>query len=417
MSLLGRRVNQAELLALGLEAMSTASIPMTFADHEGQLVHIDEVPNGLACGCRCPGCGERMVAKQGPKTVHHFAHEGGSDCAGGLQTALHRAAKAILSQEKHMLLPELKVFEAAKDGAGRSHEASRSIAPKKVAFDEVIEETRFGSVVPDIVGKIGDRTLLVEVAVHHFVDEAKLAKLREAGAACVEIDLSGMADGWSWASLRSALVDGVEGKAWIHNPREAALRAAARLEAEKLAERADIHELNLKTEIERAHARQRSEIPYFNDRLARFEEFRHPLRRKAERESLAAKGPLEPAWISAARALGIRWESPPPFIGIEVPGETAFQVDRRVWQAALFAFFIKDARAKSFGGKAAVKWCCDSFPRHADFILLQRHERLLSREQAADLPWASRAVRAYLAELAKLGFLRHTGDRFEIIRH
>ncbi len=89
-------------------------------------------------------------------------------------------------------------------------------------------------------------------------------------------------------------------------------------------------------------------------------------------------------------------------------------VDRRVWQAALFAFFIKGSRAKSFGGKTAVKWCQDNFPRHAEFILLQRHERLLTPDQAADRPWASRAVRAYLGELTRLGFLRHLGDRFEI---
>lgn len=394
--------------------MTSTALPMTFADRGGQLVHIDEVPNGLACGCACAGCGERLVAKQGPQTVHHFAHESGGDCAGGLQTALHRAAKAVLSRERRMRLPKLLVVEEAKDGMGRKYPASRSIASRTVDFNEVIEESRFGSVVPDIHAKIGDWTLLVEVAVHHFVDEVKLAKLREAGVACVEVDLSGMLGGWNWASLRDVLVDGLKGKAWIYNPRESALRMAARCEAEALAAKASIRELNLNTEIESAHARPRADIPHINAALDKLEELRHPQRRARERERLAATGHLEPAWISAARSLGISWESPPPFVGIAVPGETAFLVDSRVWQAALFVFFIKDAQAQSFEGKTAAKWCSHRFPRRTEFYLLQRHESLLTREQAADQPWASRAVNAYLKELTKLGFLRHIDDRFEI---
>lgn len=414
--LLGRRVNRAALLALGLEAMATASIPMTFADREGQLVHIDEVSNGLACGCSCPGCGERMVAKQGPKTVHHFAHEGGSDCAGGLQTALHRAAKAILSQEKRMRLPELKVLEEAKDGAGRTHEASRTLAPKTIAFDKVIDETRFGSVVPDIMGKIGDRTLLVEVAVHHFVDEAKLAKLREAGVACVEIDLSGMLDGWGWASLRSALVDGAVGKAWIFNPRESALRAAARMEAEAKAVGEDRRAARVAVEIQRAHEIQRSEIAGFREAAAKLDALVQSGQLERDRARLAAAGPQLGVWVSASRALDIQWGSAPEHLNIQVPGESGILADRRVWQAGLFALFIKGNQAKSFSTKAAAKWCVATFPRRSEFAVLQKHERLLTRDQAAALPWAFRAVSGYLSELARRGFLKSVGARHEIIR-
>ena len=32
---------------------------------DGRLLHIGEVPSGLACNCVCPGCGRRMVAKKG----------------------------------------------------------------------------------------------------------------------------------------------------------------------------------------------------------------------------------------------------------------------------------------------------------------------------------------------------------------
>lgn len=71
------------------------------------MVHINDVANGLACGCVCPGCDDRMVAKQGAITNHHCAHEGGSDCAGELQTTLHLAAKAVQLKERRMVLPAL----------------------------------------------------------------------------------------------------------------------------------------------------------------------------------------------------------------------------------------------------------------------------------------------------------------------
>ena len=388
---------------------------MTFADRDGQIIHIDEAANGLACGCRCPGCGEWLVAKQGAKTIHHFAHQGGTDCKGGLQTALHLAAKAILSEERHMRLPALEAVEIAKDGLGRAHEGRRSIASKTVAFDRVFEEKRFGGLIPDILAEIDGRTLLVEIAVHHFVDQAKLVKIKEAGVACVEVDLSGMGEGWSWASLKQSLLDSFESKMWLTNPREPALKAAARLDAEKLAEQADIEDLNLKTEIERSRARRRLEVPNFNAQLERFEDFRRPAIWARETQRLADMGSQEPAWASASKTLGIRYESPPTYIGIEVPGESAFLVDRRVWQASLFAFFVKDGKTKSFSGSAAVKWCQSSFPLQREFFILQKHQDLLNPGQADELPWSGKAVRHYLGKLVEAGFLSKSGDRFEIL--
>lgn len=356
-----------------------------------------------------------MVAKQGAKTIHHFAHEGGSDCKGGLETALHLAAKAILSKERWMCLPELPVEESANDGLGRPHKARRAIAPKMVTFDQVFEESRFGGMVPDLRAEIDGQALLVEIAVHHFVDEAKRGKVRDAGLACVEVNLSGLTEGWSWPSLRAALVQDSKCKAWVYNPAESALRAAARIDAQKLAEQIDIHELNLKTAAERIRARRRAELPNFNAQLESFEEFSHPRRRDRERQRLAALGSQEPAWIAAARVLGIRYENPPTHIGIEVPGESAFLVDRRVWQAAFFASFVKDRPGESFTGSAAVKWCQTRFPLRREFFLLQKHQDLLAPEQADGLPWSGRAVRAYLAKLVDAAFLSKAEDRFEVL--
>ena len=63
-------------------------------DASGKLVHVDNVPTGLKCGCHCPCCNERLEAKNaGKKREHHFAHASGCDCSGAYESMLHLLAK------------------------------------------------------------------------------------------------------------------------------------------------------------------------------------------------------------------------------------------------------------------------------------------------------------------------------------
>lgn len=249
---------------------------MTFAVLDGKIVHVEQVVNGLACGCSCPSCGERLIAKQGKETAHHFAHEGGSDCTGGVQTTLHLAAKEIISRERRMTLPALLVAATATDAGGGTHEAAASLPSKEVVFDEVSEETRFGRVIPDIQAKVGDRMLFVEVAVHHFADDDKRQRLAEAGVATVEIDLSGMADGWDWESLFRAVVEKTDTKAWLFNPRAAALLNVARKDADAKARKANKQKAKRNADIALSHEYQRASIPGFRSAIAMLEELSDP---------------------------------------------------------------------------------------------------------------------------------------------
>ena len=59
---------------------------LSFALLNEVLVHVDEVANGLSCGCVCPQCGEDLVAKnKGKIKEHHFAHYSGSECEHGYE--------------------------------------------------------------------------------------------------------------------------------------------------------------------------------------------------------------------------------------------------------------------------------------------------------------------------------------------
>src|SRR5262249_28950032 len=81
------------------------------------LLHIVDVPSGLACSCYCVGCERRMVAKKGAIQAHHFVHRSARDgrsCSSlAGETALHKFAKKVLDQKLEIALPEK--FVSAED--------------------------------------------------------------------------------------------------------------------------------------------------------------------------------------------------------------------------------------------------------------------------------------------------------------
>lgn len=68
---------------------------LTYAyDTNGNFVNIDDVAKGLSCGCFCPSCGQKLIARNGGiKRIHHFAHASGIDCETAYETMLHKLAK------------------------------------------------------------------------------------------------------------------------------------------------------------------------------------------------------------------------------------------------------------------------------------------------------------------------------------
>jgi len=55
--------------------MDFTLIPFALRQRDLAVVGIDEVPAGGACGCICPSCASRLVARHGDHRVWHFAHE------------------------------------------------------------------------------------------------------------------------------------------------------------------------------------------------------------------------------------------------------------------------------------------------------------------------------------------------------
>jgi len=194
-------------------------LKLPFALRGSELVEVAQVERGLACGCVCPACGHRLIARKGEKTIHHFAHGKSSMCGRAVETALHFAAKEILERRKEIRVPP--VFVPAGAGYGRRF---RLYEEQIVRFDRVQLEKKLDNIVPDVIIELMGRKMIVEIAVTHFIDEAKHKKLRQLDISTLEVDLSKVNRQISLADLEEILIDGLENKKWTINTKAIEVR-------------------------------------------------------------------------------------------------------------------------------------------------------------------------------------------------
>lgn len=160
---------------------------LTYAfNAENRLVHINDVKNGLECGCICPGCREKLIAKNDGKIrEHHFAHISGNDCGTGYQTIRHIWGKEILFENRIM-----PIAINGKKGFIKTNQIGMEITLTDL------------NIIPDVFARAGlqfnniglqftvEVLFIVEIYVTHKVDDEKAAIIKKAGIPAVEIDLS-----------------------------------------------------------------------------------------------------------------------------------------------------------------------------------------------------------------------------------
>lgn len=87
--------------------MKTTAIP--FGVKGSNIVSVDQVESGQACGWVCPECKGKLVARKGEKNIWHFAHYSLSECESALETSIHLMAKDILSKAQTVRIPSIEV--------------------------------------------------------------------------------------------------------------------------------------------------------------------------------------------------------------------------------------------------------------------------------------------------------------------
>lgn len=191
---------------------------------DGKLITADQVDSGLNCNCFCPACAERLQAHKGLKKRAYFAHYRGSDCGYGLETATHLMAKEIIEMEKIILLPshaahpnwkELEYISKENPELGYFPEnliRKEIVKPwTRVKLDSVELENKIGDIIPDIVARVHDRILYIEIKVTHGIDEKKLKYIQENNLNVIEYDFSKMAHIINSNHLRKALTETYQG--------------------------------------------------------------------------------------------------------------------------------------------------------------------------------------------------------------
>lgn len=198
----------------------------------GLLVHVAKVERGLACGCVCPHCGGRLMAKKGRIREHHFAHEDGMDCGKGVETALHHRAKDLLAKAKRIWIPRVEIsFPPHLNKRPRQWKPARWIPVDAVAL-----EKRMDGMVPDVVIEHSGHRLLLEIKVTHGVDAEKLERIRVKRVSALEVDLSSVSRDLDDSELECLVVGkNPKGKVWLHHKLASSEEARLNKEREKRA--------------------------------------------------------------------------------------------------------------------------------------------------------------------------------------
>lgn len=88
---------------------SPVLIPFAKKILTGEIVGIDDVPNGLACECECISCKMTLEARQGSLRVHHFSHfkQAETECQISYWVSIRSLAEQILEQASLIYTPPL----------------------------------------------------------------------------------------------------------------------------------------------------------------------------------------------------------------------------------------------------------------------------------------------------------------------
>lgn len=180
-------------------------------NQNNQLVHVAEVPRGLACHCRCVVCEEPLVARQGEVREHHFAHASNREpCDSNHESLLHLYAKQLILEAGGLtcpMTPAVAHFCGVPDGGLGILQC----------FAAIQEEVVVGTLRPDLLAVTTDGIqVAIEIAYSSFCDLLKVATFEDLGLPVLEIDLSRFTPSdFDPVEVRQAVLSAAENKAWL----------------------------------------------------------------------------------------------------------------------------------------------------------------------------------------------------------
>lgn len=286
----------------------------------------DALAAGLDCECTCPGCGARLLLKQGSRR-RHFAHHNAPEGDRCVESAIHAAAKQVLIDHCALMVPEVAFEISASTDSGAVLREWDVLSPQRlIRFDRATPEVLFDNVRPDVVGYRGERQLLVEMFFRHRVDPDKREKLKKLGLAALEIDLSDLDPLDGFEAVTERVLDGVEHKEWLVYPRSDEHLAYLK---HKLRQRVDSANEASREKLERRRQERM--------KLAQLERARHVAEIDIDTAFSRWAPDEQEAWLK--EQLGLT-NAVPAFLSRPVCPASVVKVPAFLFQASIFERFV-----------------------------------------------------------------------------
>jgi len=334
-----------------------------------KTVSIDDISNemvGLNCDCRCPACGRPLQACSLKGRVRRYFrhHTESTQYAAGIncdaltanETALHRMAKSIIEKEKRIFVPSRGISCAE----AKIQDIPQTIKNKLELFvyqkEAVVEgisveiEKHLNGFIPDVSITTARGELLVEIFVRHKVNALKLEKVREYGAAMLELDLSDYLETpISQNEIREIILSKTTQKKWRYYPFSNAVLEKARLfyenqeevlsyrkaEAERKEEAIEQQKKEAKRQLARENGQKKL------DELFQPQNYSEAVK-KLRNDNLFVQYCnkfQETYWYDFGKEFHST-QTVPFFVDIPITGEMIFQCDRRIWQSLVFNRYV-----------------------------------------------------------------------------
>ena len=377
-------------------------------NENSDVVHIAEVVRGKKCLCFCPSCRLPLIAIKGGERQHHFRHSADVECAGGLESAIHSAAKKLIRERKQIVLPGYVCIVSEVDSKGKTHTHNETVvkAGTVVFFDSIEEEKDLNGIRAYILVIKGNQQLMIEFCYRHRVDEHKQKKISDANVSAIEITLSDLTPDhiMDWESFWSCINDPARAH-WLHNAK------AHDSVAPKLKNRLAKEVQNLERRYHLERVRKQKQEKFERAQLTQALDELRIFRSKSGIEIATESAGAPPGWKCHSQGLSFSWQDLPDFLNVDVPdGDWIFGCDRRLWQTACYSHFILKS-GKPFSTIGAFDW----LRKEAGFkvarcsAIIGKFRKLypgmIPREIVNELPSPWGTLRAYFNHLYELDML------------
>ncbi|MHA3126753.1 competence protein CoiA family protein [Legionella pneumophila] len=396
--------------------MKSLKIKLPFGLNENNvIVHIANVESGKSCNCICPSCSTPLIAAKGTKNQHHFKHATTIECEGGLESAIHMAAKQIIKERKQIKLPEYTINKNILDSKGKMHFESKILVERgrSISFDSVQEEQELNEMRADILAITNNQKLIIEIFYRHKVDEQKIEKIKAANISTIEIDLSDLTpdDVRNWETFWLCINDPNRTQ-WLYNAR-------ASSESIELEKQLRLRIQKIEKEYQQEQIKRLKQEQEAKPLLEKAIEELKIIRSKKYGEQLELEAEKHPAWDFYIKYLQHSSGELPDYLSVDVSdGDWIFGCDKIIWQTAFYYnFIILNKNNKNYfsvkeiddwlqnTAKCKIPSCAQSIGKYG-----RRFPELLPTDISINIPSSWKTLREYFNHLGKIGILIYSGN-------